>query len=175
MKRYLDYLREKVGVGGRNGLPYLHLTEWLFDQPFIFSIEGDENRDEDGMLQRVGYSDAPKESGSRVLEVMVSICEDMQFIAGGLVPDDINRMSKWFNGMLMNLGISSLTDDIWSDDPSGCEDYADQQVGIWLRREYDFDGSGGIFPLQKPKDDQAKVELWYQMNAYLSEMVFLSE
>jgi hypothetical protein len=29
---------------------------------------------------------------------------------------------------------------------------------------------GGFFPLTHPNDDQRKVEIWYQMNAYLDEL-----
>ena len=38
---------------------------------------------------------------------------------------------------------------------------------IW--RTYDSNGYGGLFPLRNPREDQRKVELWYQLNAYLLE------
>jgi hypothetical protein len=39
---------------------------------------------------------------------------------------------------------------------------------IW--RTYDPDGVGGFFPLAWPKEDQTKIEIWYQMNAYAKEI-----
>jgi hypothetical protein len=37
------------------------------------------------------------------------------------------------------------------------------------RRLYTTSGYGGLFPLEEPKEDQRKVEIWYQMMAYLGE------
>jgi hypothetical protein len=42
---------------------------------------------------------------------------------------------------------------------------------VW--RNYHADGRGGFFPLQNPDVDQTKVEIWYQLNAYVSEMTDL--
>jgi len=42
---------------------------------------------------------------------------------------------------------------------------------IW--RDYHADGRGGFFPLTNPDTDQTKVEIWYQMNAYVTEMTDL--
>lgn len=36
-------------------------------------------------------------------------------------------------------------------------------------RQYDYDGTGGLFPLRNPLEDQRGVELWYQMSAYIME------
>ena len=38
-----------------------------------------------------------------------------------------------------------------------------------IRRRYHRNGRGGLFPLKRPSCDQRKVEIWYQMNAYLME------
>lgn len=42
-------------------------------------------------------------------------------------------------------------------------------IYIWMHREFDFDGSGSIFPLRNPLNDQRHEEIWSQMTAYLSE------
>jgi hypothetical protein len=39
-----------------------------------------------------------------------------------------------------------------------------------IYRKYDPDGSGGFFPLTRSDDDQTRIELWYQMNAYIEEL-----
>jgi hypothetical protein len=39
---------------------------------------------------------------------------------------------------------------------------------IW--RTYQPDGQGGFFPLAWPEEDQTKVELWYQIAAYIDEL-----
>jgi hypothetical protein len=33
----------------------------------------------------------------------------------------------------------------------------------------DTDGSGGLFPLKNPQQNQRTTEIWYQMNAWLME------
>lgn len=38
-----------------------------------------------------------------------------------------------------------------------------------MDRSYKTDGTGGLFPLQNPSEDQTKVELWYQAQAWLME------
>ena len=44
-----------------------------------------------------------------------------------------------------------------------------ERVKKFLNREYDKDGTFGLFPLKNPKKDQRKVEIWYQMMAYIIE------
>jgi hypothetical protein len=38
-----------------------------------------------------------------------------------------------------------------------------------IYRNYESNGHGGFFPLEDPDEDQRRVELWYQLNAYLNE------
>lgn len=170
MTGYFDFLCREVGIGGPQGRPYRRLASWLLAKPFTSDIEGDRNRIADGLELRNGYSDAPK-GVCRVLEVLVSICQRMVYMADGMIPDSENLEDEWFLTMIKNLGVASLEDDIWDQSASDAEEIMTEHIGIWLRREYEFDGTGGIFPLENPRDDQAKVELWYQMNAYLMERI----
>lgn len=170
MTGYFDYLCRKVGIGGPEGRPYRRLASWLLAKPFASDVNGDQNRIADGMKLRYGYSDAPK-GVCRVLEVLAALCQKMVYMADGMVSDTENKEAEWFMTMLENLGVASLTDDIWDRSASDAEQIMTDQIGVWLRREYEYDGTGGIFPLDHPHDDQAKVELWYQMNAYLMEQI----
>ena len=170
MTGYFDFLCREAGIGGPEGRPYRRLASWLLAKPFTSDIEGDRNRIADGLELRNGYSDAPK-GACRVLEVLVSICQRMVYMADGMIPDSENTEDEWFLTMIENLGVASLEDDIWDQSASDAEEIMTEHIGIWLRREYEFDGTGGIFPLERPRDDQAKVELWYQMNAYLMERI----
>lgn len=170
MTGYFDYLCREVGIGGLDGRPYRRLASWLLAKPFRSDVAGDQNRIADGMELRHGYSDAPT-GECRVLEVLVALCQKMVYMADGMVPDEENQESEWFMLMIENLGLAPLTDEVWSYSASDAEQIMTEQVGVWLRREYDYDGAGGIFPLCHPHDDQAKVELWYQMNAYLMEQI----
>jgi hypothetical protein len=80
--------------------------------------------------------------------------------------DDL-RMVDWFWMMLGNAELDGFTDEAF---------YAlrghilvDKILNRILDRTYKRDGIGGLFPLKHPKKDQRRVELWYQMNAYLVE------
>ena len=170
MKGYFDYLCKEAGIGGPQGRPYRHRAESLMDAPFAYSIPGDKNRESDGLELRIGYSDAPKNECS-VLEVMVAMCQKLCYMADGMLPREENLPGEWFYEMIRNLGIVSLTDDIWERNPEDAAEICWEQVGGWIKRRYDYDGTGGIFPLDHPNDDQTKVELWYQLNAYLMEKI----
>ncbi len=38
---------------------------------------------------------------------------------------------------------------------------------VW--RTYNYNGYGGLFPLDDPKEDQRKVEIWYEFCAWVEE------
>jgi hypothetical protein len=66
--------------------------------------------------------------------------------------------------MIKNLGLDQFDDQI----PYDWED-VDEALSALIYRTYDRDGTGGLFPLTHPEEDQRKVEIWYQLNAYLLE------
>ena len=173
MNGYFDYLCREVGIGGPKGRPYRHLAYYLLDFPFESTLSGDLNREADGMVMREGYSDAP-DGVCSVFEVLVALCRSMKYMSDGMMKKGENEASEWFMEMITNLGISAMTDEQWDEYPSDASRVVTDQVRIWLDREYEYDGTGGIFPLEHPHDDQTKVELWYQMNAYLMEKIELS-
>lgn len=170
MTGYFDYLCREVGIGGPHGLPYRRMASWLLSKPFKVVISGDQNREADGVELRQGYSDAPY-GPARILEVMVAMCQKLDYMASGMVPPNFGGPEAWFVQMIENLGVVGITDTEWDISPEDSEDIVAWQVDVWMNREYEYDGSGGIFPLDHPTDDQANVELWYQMNAYLMEQI----
>lgn len=148
-------------------LTYLHCTE------FTYLIPLDENRAEDGIEMRYRYALAlgydPLDtfeitnmlSGPcSVLEMMIALalrCEEetMDDAAMG------NRSGQWFWGMIVNLGLGSMTDKRFD------RDFVKESVDRFLKREYDPDGSGGLFTVRDCHRDLREVEIWYQLNWYL--------
>ena len=69
--------------------------------------------------------------------------------------------------MLTNLGVRDFNDDLYE------KDNPEEEINLMLDeiiwRTYNYDGSGGLFPLREPVGDQRDVELWYQLCAYLIE------
>jgi hypothetical protein len=78
-----------------------------------------------------------------------------------------DQTAHWFWVLIRNMGL-----DIYSDDSPFEEIHYSIGSAFWRlnSRTYAFDGSeGGLFPLREPSEDQRKVEVWYQMMAYLRE------
>ena len=80
-------------------------------------------------------------------------------------PELGDRTGQWFWTMIANVGLGSQND--LNYDPA----YVDSCIEIFVRRQYDADGSnGGLFILQNPRRDLREVEIWYQAMWYLSEL-----
>lgn len=151
----------------RGDHPYHHLARWLYEEPFYSSVPADRNRIEEVIEGREVYSDKPKGDDVRVLEILVHLSLDMRDMMDGMI--DNNSPDRWFLEMISNLGLAAMTDDRWEKETEDCAIITRGAIEEWLEREYDYDGTGGIFPLSDAKDDQTRVEIWYQMNAYLME------
>lgn len=146
----------------RKLLMHLHGTE------FTFLIPMDENRADDGINLRYRfeleseYTDACRYllGPCSVLEMMISLalrCEEtiMDEPAVG------NRTKQWFWEMINNLGLGAMTDDRF--DRREVDDILER----FLNREYEPDGSGGLFRIKRCDRDLRRVEIWHQLCWYL--------
>lgn len=164
---YLNWLCSLVGPV-RNPNPkrtYFLLEEQLFLKDFTWSIPNDDNRSEDGKALRQEFLEDYTVDASwmatpcNVLEMLVSLARRVSFESFG-TPD------QWFWKLIENLGFGDLTDEAYTYTTG---EYVDVVLDNLLRRTYEPDGSGGLFPLTDPNQDQRQVEIWYQMAAYLLE------
>jgi hypothetical protein len=94
-----------------------------------------------------------------VLEVLLALSRRLAFLAGGEAPE-------WAWHLLENLNIEGCSDPL-NLTQSG---HIDEVLDALVWRTYHKSGRGGFFPLKKPKGDQRKIELWYQMQEYISEI-----
>lgn len=170
-ERYFNWIYERV-IGPR--YPYRKLLHRLFEIPFVYILEMDANRKEDGLSlrYRFGYEKGIPDSvianqlditECSVLEMMAALaihCEEdiMDDPAYG------DRTSKWFMSMINSLGLSGMDDRRYS------QNYVDAHIDIFLHRRYEPDGRGGLFHLEHCTDDLRNVQIWYQMNWYLNEL-----
>lgn len=166
-ERYFkEWLCDFVGGYG----DYYYLLRLLFEKDFYSVIDNDDNRAAYGLLLRSRYC---RETGNElgelgpcsVLEMLIAlaISIDVDFM---MEKDRSNRFDKWFWMMIDNLGLlNGFHDDVFMVRQNRAEIIIDR----WLSREYEFDGTGGLFPLRDPKTDQRNVEIWYQMQAFLIE------
>ena len=142
---------------------YWKLLRELQNTEFVWVVEMDENRAEDGKDLRhefvieANVQDPDPvwlELGCSVLEMMIAVSRRASFIDGRSPRD-------WFNVILRNLGLSEYNDSNFH--LPTVQDIVTRLV--W--RTYDTDGTGGMFPIDDPQHDQRKVEIWYQFCEYI--------
>lgn len=163
---YMNWLLRRVGFEKKG---YGLLMEELHNTEFVWVIERDKNRAGDGINLRdeflEGVFDYSSESiigqPCSVLEMLVafSIRIDAEYTGA---PGDPHP-EKIFWEMICNLELN-----YYDDKAFGWHDIY-QILDTWLNRDFDPDGKGSIFPLRKTHRDQRDLEIWSQMQEYLSE------
>ena len=152
---------------------YTLLTKKLEDTYFSWTVPNDDNRAYEGTNLRERFCDENNiryvceyfNDECSMLELIVALayrCESIMADQYGNMP-----MTKWFWDMMGNIGLSKFTDEVWTAiDGDLNVDRILREVNDWTYRR---NGQGSLFPLNHAKQDQRKVELWYQLNAYLLE------
>lgn len=173
--RYFDWMYQLVVDSRYSNKSYRRLFVKLYDTEFIYTIPMDGNRAEDGidLRYRFGrehlYDDAMvatclDDRPCSILEMMVALairCEEHLMDD----PDIGNRTGQWFWGMLVSLGLGSMNDTRY--DP-GRVDYI---LNRFLEHDYQRNGEGGLFTVDHSDYDMRTIEIWYQMNCYLNEII----
>ena len=67
--------------------------------------------------------------------------------------------------MLVSLGLGSMSDARF--DPVRVDEILDR----FMDHDYEPDGKGGLFTIRNPRFDMRSMEIWYQMNCYLNEII----
>ncbi len=158
---YFDYLESQIGMR-RNSGSYRDLLNILFAKDFVWLVPNDDNRIADGLDIRAEWFDTIVVIGEdrcSFLEVLIGLSRRMAFITD-------ESAEGWSWQLIINLGLDKMRDDLSTYKTRKANDILD--TAIW--RNYSPDGSGGFFPLLRPKNDQRETELWYQMNAYIEEI-----
>lgn len=147
----------------RKLLSHLHRIE------FVYSIKRDSNRAEDGIGLRYRFaynyiSPAAAETyldGScTVLEMILALairCEE------NIMDDPAigDRTRQWFWGMIVNLGLGSMSDDRYD------EQTVNDAIHRLLNRTYASNGKGGLFTVKNCDRDMRNIEIWHQLCRYL--------
>lgn len=171
-EQYIKWLYQQVAsVRLRNpNRTYWSLIRQLFTKEYIWFVPNDDNRVEDGrdlryeFIEKTGiHPDAGwVDIGCSMLEMLIALARRLSFEAEGSPKD-------WFWILIENLDIRDHNDAYYNgrDNLKDVDDILDRV--IW--RTYHFDGTGGLFPLKYPPEDQRETELWYQLSHYLLERV----
>lgn len=171
MASYFEWLCERDAVkfsGVKNDLLLAVLHTTAFDIPLHSSkaVRLDTNRMADAIDLRTQYLNGEHRedldgfkvfpsSLPSVLEILVSLSSRMAY----QLPDEFDE-SWCFTTLVGNLFKGVDTNEV--------KEIYDRLV-MFKTRTYGPDGFGGLFPLKNPTKDQRKVEIWYQMMAYILE------
>ena len=148
---------------------YSQLMKRLHDTPFIYILERDGNRADDGInLREEFYREKDMDVGvydhrddCSVLEMLVALAIR---ITDEYIGDPDENHPEWiFWEMIRNLGLNDFDD--WQYDSKR----VDMILNHWMYRDFSYDGRGSIFPVKDPRRNQRSIEIWSQMNEYLSE------
>lgn len=169
-----DYFEWMADLVCRNrfasNISYMKLLQQLHDIEFTWIIKKDNNRAADGIClrDRYAYYYHPEnrnismyiQGPCSVLEMMIALairCETdiMQD------PHMGDRTAQWFWRMIVNLGLGDMMDSQYD------EEFVWSTINVFLNREYEPDGHGGLFTVRHCKYDLRKIEIWTQMLWYL--------
>jgi hypothetical protein len=142
---------------------YYDLFSRMHDLEFVWFVPNDDNRLQDGLDLREEFLDGKRANlhleGATILEILVSLSRRVAFTCGG---DE----QRWAWRLIKNLRLNKMADPLTPEKAQRIDDIL--YTLVW--RTYERNGQGGFFPLRRPKEDQTKVEIWYQMNAYALEL-----
>lgn len=168
-REYFEWLYGLVMNGNR---AYRHVLAALNEREFVYLLEMDQNRADDGMDLRYRFGYERGYLAERISEELdtrpCSVLEMMAGLAARCEEHIMNdpamgdRTHQWFWVMVCSLGLNMTTD-------ARYDGYAVQQaIDKLLRREYEPDGRGGLFTVENSPYDLRNMEIWYQMMSYLN-------
>lgn len=173
LEEYHDWLCGLINTECLSEDYSLLLTE-LYKTPFIDKIPNDENRAFEGLILRETFSSdlgieyIPENFNPEcsMLELIIGLAYRCESIGA----DEENSLNykEWFWRLIDNAGLTDFDDSSFF----RVGDDATSIIQKIIERRYGRDGHGGFFPLKKASKDQRKVELWYQMSSYLSELYY---
>lgn len=172
---YFHWLCEMVHVD-QEEQSYWLLAKELHRTEFYSLVAHDENRASDGLELREEYLrdiNYPRfveiEGECSVFEMLIGLARRMDFETSDPydLDDSIDRTAYWFWEMIDNLGLIAFDDESFVEYDG--MDNVGRIIERFLNRGYSRDGVGGLFPIERSREDQRKTEIWYQMNQYLNE------
>ncbi len=147
---------------------YWKLLKQLYTKEFVWIIPNDDNRMEDGKDLRVEFIREEGlvlvdpdwlNLGCSVLELVIGLSRRLAFDLDG-------EPAYWFWQLIDNLGLGR-----YNDKSRLMRKRIDAILDNLIFRQYRYNGDGGFFPLKYAKEDQRRVELWYQLCAYVLELM----
>lgn len=171
---YFNWLKDLVcGDRYAQRISFRKLLMRLHSIEFRYSIPMDRNRAEDGinMRYRFALANGYKKSYNTIIELLDGPCSVLEMMVSLAVyceesimddPAIGDRTGQWFWGMIVNLGLGSMTNDNYD------RKYVDDVIDRFLDREYEPNGKGGLFTVRHCDCDMRDIEIVYQLYRYLN-------
>jgi hypothetical protein len=157
--------KKSEAISFRKLLMHLHTIE------FRYLILRDQNRAEDGVDLRYRFAVTRNERNPEpIVDVLDGPCSVLEMMVALAVrceenimddPSRGDRTGQWFWGMITNLGLGGMTDRVFD------KKIVDEVITRLLDREYEPNGTGGLFTIRRCTRDLREVEIWYQLCWYL--------
>lgn len=155
--KYIEKLLKKVDFDKYfRAYEYAALMKHLYNTRFVYD-DMDYNRAEDALEVKLDGLNEPN-----FLEFLVSLV--IRFVDDKIYNiDEYNQKLHVFLELLVNLNLLQYTDNMY------IKEEIDEKLDRFMHRKYKYDGSGGLFPLKNPIENQRKTDIWTQMNSYINE------
>ena len=161
--KYFKWLCNRVHIPVDRGT-YDAVFHVMFATEYVWVIGNDDNRISDGRLLRQVYLNGSQENiydePVKFLEVLLGLSERVAFLVN-------EEPGDWAWKLMTNLGLDAFPDPFEPTDSLTSRVAEILERVVW--RTYNPDGNGGFFPLTNPEEDQRRVEIWYQMTAYIEQ------
>lgn len=142
----------------------------LLYTPFdIIKMKRDEDRIKDGLYLRECYISEFKTEKEEAFENDCSVLEVLVALAIRMENDILSsakygpRAHVWFWMMIQTMHL----DDVKNEDFD--EEKVVKIVVKMMERKYEKDGNGGLFFIPECQKDMRKIDIWHQMNDWVSE------
>lgn len=171
---YFNWLCHLVCGDDRFRLQNYHeLLHILHERDFMWSIRNDENRAEEGIGLRSRFASSIGYDQNKIYVVMSWSCSILEMMVALAIRCEENimtdprygdRTTQWFWGMVRSLGLMCMHNEYFD------KDKTNHILNIFLDRQYEPTGEGGLFTIKNTMSDLRDVEIWYQLLWYLDKL-----
>ena len=148
---YFNFLKTQVEINDA----FDDILYPMYKTPLIAYVPRDDSRVSDGLALRRRYKGPIDILECSVLEVVIALAIRMENEYIG--DPSINQIKSTFIRLIDNLGLIKNKNNIY------------ERLNMFVKRAYAPNGVGGLFPLKRTLRDQRDVDLWGQMNEWISE------
>lgn len=151
-------------------ISFRKLLRYLHDIEFTWIIDSDINRANDGIELRRRFSKSVGFEYDYLAQYLEGPCSVLEMILALAIrceetimddPSKGDRTKQWFWGMINNLGLGAMTDTAFN------RKQVKEIIDIFLNRDYERNGFGGLFTVRHCNRDLRKVDIWRQLCWYL--------